>query len=71
MISFRPFWNTLKEKQISQYTLINDYDISTNMLARIRNNENLTLSTVEILCDILDCDMTDIVEFVKDTKDAK
>lgn len=66
MISFEPFWNTLKEKQISQYKLINEYDISTNLLARLRNNENLTLSTVETLCDLLNCEITDIVKFVKE-----
>lgn len=66
MISFEPFWNTLKEKQISQYKLIKEYDISTNLLARLRNNENLTLSTVETLCEMLDCEMTDIVKFVKE-----
>lgn len=69
MISFRPFWTTLKEKQISQYMLINEYDVSTNLLARIRNNDNLTLMTVECLCEILDCEITDVVEFVKEDSD--
>lgn len=61
MISYEPFWQTLKQKKISQYMLTETYDVSKSLLQRIRNNESITLSSVQNLCNILDCDIQDIV----------
>lgn len=61
MISYTPFWKTLKNKGISQYMLTNDYEISKSLLQRMRNNESITLSTVQNLCNILDCNIYEIV----------
>lgn len=66
MISFSPFWNTLKNKKISQYCLINQYAVSTGTLDAIRKNKSVTLNTIQDLCRILDCDMQDIVIVTKD-----
>ncbi len=63
MISYEPLWNTLKEKQISQYTLINKYHISTGTLDAFRKGRNVTLNTLHDLCMILDCDIQDVVTF--------
>lgn len=68
MISYAPLWKTLKQKGISQYKLVNDYDISNSLLQRMRDNQSITLSTVQNLCDILDCDIQDIVHVSSDKK---
>lgn len=66
MISFEPFWNTLKAKNISQYQLINKYHISAGQLSRIRANQNISTHTVNTLCEILDCNVQDIMVYKKD-----
>lgn len=66
MISFAPFWKTLKNKEISQYCLINQYGVSTGTLDAVRKNKSVTLNTIQDLCRILDCDMQDIVTVTKD-----
>ncbi|MBQ6863981.1 MAG: helix-turn-helix transcriptional regulator [Clostridia bacterium] len=66
MISFAPFYETLKKKNISTYRLINQYGISRSLLDRIKHNKPMTTSTLNDLCNILDCEITDIVEFIKD-----
>lgn len=66
MLSYKPFYKTLKEKNISTYKLINTYKISRGLLDRIKHNQSITLSTVDDLCKILDCEISDIVEYVKE-----
>lgn len=65
MISYEPFWNTLKAKQISQYQLINTYKVSAGQLSRMRKNADVSTHTLNILCDILDCQISDIVLYKK------
>mgnify|MGYP000575612954 CR=1 FL=1 len=66
MITFDPLWKTMKEKNISQYKLIKEYKISTGQLDRLRKNENVNTYTLNQLCEILDCSLTDIAEYKKD-----
>lgn len=64
MISYRPFWETLKRKDISQYALIKEYNFSTGTLDALRKNRSITLNTLLDICTKLNCDITDVVEFV-------
>ena len=66
MIDFSPLWNTLKEKEITQYQLINDHGIDRRLLSALRQNKNITLLSLEKLCTILDCTPDKIVSFTKD-----
>ena len=66
MISFEKLWKTMKEKNISQYKLIKEYGFSTGQLDRLRKNGNINTYTLNQLCTILDCDLNDIAEFIKD-----
>lgn len=66
MISFSPFYETIKKKNISTYKLINQYGLSRSLLDRIKHNKPMTTATLNDLCDILDCDINDIIEYTKD-----
>ncbi|MCM1191155.1 MAG: helix-turn-helix transcriptional regulator [Butyrivibrio sp.] len=63
MISYQPFWHTLKEKNISQYDLIKRYGISTGQLDRLRKNNPVSTATIDNLCTILHCNVSDIMEY--------
>lgn len=65
MIVYNRLWKTLKEKNISQYKLIKDYGISTGQLDRLRKNGNVNAFTLNTLCEILDCELSDIAEYKK------
>ncbi len=65
MISYEPLWNTLKEKGISQYQLINHYKVSAGQLSRLRANGNVSTHTLDRLCEILDCKLEDIAVYQK------
>ncbi len=69
IISYKPFFNTLKQKGISQYKLETEYGVSKGTVDNLHHNRGITLSTVEKLCKILDCVPCDIFEFVKNEKE--
>ena len=64
MIVYDRLWDTMKKKKISQYKLINQYHISGGQLDRLRKNEHVSTYTLNRLCEILSCDIEDIVEFL-------
>lgn len=66
MIIYNKLWQTLKEKGISQYKLINEYHVSSGQLDRLRKNSNVNTYTLNQLCEILDCDLSDIAEHIPD-----
>lgn len=65
MIVFDRLWNTLQERNISQYKLIKDYNISTGQLDRLRKNGNVNTYTLDQLCKILSCKLEDIAEYIE------
>jgi len=66
IISYEPLWKTLKQKDISQYKLIKEYGFSTGTLDALRKNRSITLNTLHDICEILECDIADVVEFKLD-----
>lgn len=66
MIKYDKLWVTMKEKGITQYNLTKDYHISKSLLHRLRKNEGVSMSSINMLCDILDCDIGDIATYYKE-----
>ena len=66
MISYKPFYDTLKKKNISTYKLINTFGISRSLIDRLKHNKPISTVTVNDLCNILDCTVGDIMVFTKD-----
>lgn len=66
MISYAPFYKTLKEKNVSTYKLINTYGISRSLLDRLKHDKPISTVTLNDLCAILNCRVEDIVIYVKD-----
>ena len=69
MISFRPFWDTLKESRESTYTLIKNHHISSSTIDKLRKNKPVNTTTVNDLCRILRCPVEAIMEYVPSEDD--
>lgn len=67
MISYEPLWKTMKEKNITQYYLIYS-GISTGTLDSLKKGKNITLLTIEKLCNIIGCTPNDIFELIPEEK---
>ena len=66
MISYAPFFRTLNEKNVTEYQLIFKHGFSANILHRMKHGQNITMKTLDTLCFILDCDVSDVIEYKKD-----
>ena len=62
MIKYDRFWETLKKRHISQYSLYTYYGVNRKLLDKFRKNENVEIYTLDRICTILDCNIEDIVE---------
>ncbi len=66
MISYNPFYETIKQKGITTYKLINSYGVSRSLLDRLKHNKPISSTTLNDLCTILDCNVQDIMIYIKD-----
>ncbi len=67
MIDFTPLWETMRRKQVTQYQLLKN-GLDNKTLDTLKKNRNITLSTLEKLCLMLDCTPNDVVQFIPDDK---
>lgn len=56
----------MKEKGISQYALIKKYNVSPAQITRLKRNESVSTHTIDMFCKILDCNVEDIMTYIKD-----
>lgn len=68
MISYDRLWQTMKGKNVTQYTLIKKYGISPGQITRLKRNESVSTHTIEMFCKILKCDVEDIMQYIDDEK---
>ena len=64
MISYEPLFKTMKEKGISSYKLGKMGFPMSNYHA-MKRGKNVSTHTIDVLCDLLDCKVSDIMEFVR------
>ena len=68
MISYEPFYNTLKKKGKTTYKLIKEYNISRSLLDRLKHNKPISTVTLNDLCEILDCNVNDILTYINENR---
>lgn len=66
MIVYDPLWKTLKKKGLSTYTLRVKFQISGSTVQRLRRNMSVSTNTLDDLCNLLDCPLSDIAEYIPD-----
>ena len=69
MISYRPFYETLFKKDITEYHLIFKEGISANTLHRMKKGVPITTKTLDTLCFVLDCEVQDIIVHDKNAEE--
>lgn len=56
----------LKEKGYSTYTLRKEKLLSESTVQKLRVGEGVSWDNIETLCKLLECDISDIIEYVKE-----
>ena len=60
-ISYKPLWHTLIDKGMSKEQLRQKAGLTTNMIANMGKEQNISMSTLARICEALDCQITDVI----------
>lgn len=66
MISYDKLWQTMKERGVTQYMLIKNYNVSPGQITRLKRNESVSTHTIETFCKILSCKVEDVMTYIED-----
>lgn len=62
-VEYSKLWDILKNRNMKKIELQKATKISGNILARLGNNEYVSMETIEKICRTLDCSADDILQF--------
>ena len=66
MIKYDKLWETAEKRGITKSRLTQKYNVSKAQLYRLRYNQPVSTNTLDRLCNILECDISDIMEHIPD-----
>ena len=70
-VSYKKLWKLLIDKRISASEMRKAAEIAPNTLTRIRKEQEVSLTVLGKICNVLDCDFGDILEYKKERKSEK
>ena len=66
MISYRPLWKTLIDKDIKKTQLMNMVGFSAGTLSRLSKNQYVEMKHIDGICQKLGCRIEDVIEIQPD-----
>lgn len=70
-VSYEKYFRMAKEKGITTSRILEEANISANILTRMKRNEYISLGSVEKICKALQCDVSDILDFTYENGGSK
>lgn len=68
MISYAPLWETMRRQKATTYTLQVKGGISSSTIRRMKAGESISTNTLDALCRLLHCQVTDILTYIDDER---
>ena len=65
-ISYKRLWKIMIDKDVNKTKLCQETGISAATMAKMSKDEPVTLTTIEKICDFLDCNVEDVIEISRD-----
>lgn len=69
-ISYKKLWKLLIDKDMTKTQLRKKADIATSTLAKLSKDEQVSMDVLLRICKTLDCDIADIMELTKESKNV-
>lgn len=63
-ISYNKLWKLLIDRKMTQADLRKAADIAPNTMTKLRRDEPVSLTILGRACEVLGCDIGDIMEFI-------
>ena len=70
-VSYNGLWKLLIDKNLKKADLIAKLSISSSTIAKMGKGETVSMIVLNKICDYLDCDFGDIMNYIKDDKTEK
>lgn len=65
-ISYNKLWKILIDKRMSKVNLRDSVGMSSSTLAKLSKDKQVSMEVLEKICEKLDCNIGDIVDYIKD-----
>ena len=65
MVSYNKLWKLLIDKKMNKKDLMKVTGISSSSIAKLTKGQNVTTDVLCKICEALDCDFKDIMEYIK------
>ena len=69
-VSYNKLWKLLIDKRMSKSELRDAVNMSSNTLAKMGKEENISLEVIMRICKELKCDVGDIIEILPDEEEG-
>lgn len=66
VISYKPLFKLMIDKDITNKQLRERANLSSSTFYKLKNNDNVTTYTLLKICCVLECDISDIIECIKE-----
>lgn len=65
-VKYDKLFHLLIDKKMTNAQLAEKAQVSANIISRLKKDQYISMESIEKLCNALDCDIDNIMEFVKD-----
>lgn len=65
-VSYKPLFKLLIDKDIEKNQLVKNNILSRSTMLKMKKSEYISLEVLERICNYLNCNVQDIIEFVPD-----
>ena len=69
-ISYNKLWKKLIDNDMTKTDLRLKSDIGTSTLAKLGKNEQVSMDVLLRICKVLNCDISEIMEVIKESKNV-
>ncbi|MBS5916011.1 MAG: helix-turn-helix transcriptional regulator [Clostridiales bacterium] len=69
--SYNKLWKLMIDKKMNKTQLRTAAKISSNAMAKIGRDESVPIETLEKICEVLRCDIGDIMDFLPESEELQ
>ena len=71
MVSYKPLWKLLIDKELSKHDLLVMAHMAPNTMTKMRRGEEVSMTILNKICRALDCSYGDIIEYIPDNTESE
>lgn len=69
--SYNNLWKVLEDKNMTKKDLKKATGMSSATIAKLGKNETINMKSLEKICEVLECNIEDVIEFIPEDQRRK